>query len=246
LLSSVPARRARYFEPFVGGGALFFELRPRSAILADINHRLIRTYRAVRDDVDGVIRLLRGYPNDAAFFNSMRDVDIDSRTDVEVAAWFIYLNRTGFNGLYRVNRSGQFNVPFGWYNRPTICDERTLRDCSTALTTARLIVGDFQHVVAGAKRADFVYFDPPYIPISRTASFTSYAANGFGHNDHIRLRDVALSLKRRGVSVLLSNSSSPVARKLYAHGFEAIEVSARRSVNCDGGGRGPVTELVVT
>jgi DNA adenine methylase len=241
-----PSARSRYFEPVVGGGALFFALRPAKAVLADVNERLIRTYRGVRDDVDNVIRLLKTYPHNEKTFYELRDVDIDSGTDAEVAAWFIYLNKTGFNGLYRVNRRNRFNVPFGRYHNPTICDESTLRACAHALARVdEPLVQDFERVVADAKRGDFVYFDPPYAPLSATSSFTSYTSSGFGPHEQRRLRDVALELKSRGVSILLSNSSAPDVRALYEDDFDIIKVSATRLVNSKASGRGTITELVI-
>jgi DNA adenine methylase len=245
LVRHVPKTYGHYFEPFLGGGALFFELQPRKAVLADVNERLIRTYAGVKDDVDGVIRLLQTYPHDKTFFCDLREVDIDARSDAEVAAWFVYLNKTGFNGLYRVNRSNRFNVPFGRYDNPTICDEATLRASSAALAKARLVFDDFENVVAEAKAGDFVYFDPPYAPLSATSSFTSYTSNGFGIEGQTRLRDVALRLKERGVNILLSNSAAECVRDLYRSGFEITEVSATRFVNSKGSGRGAITELVI-
>jgi DNA adenine methylase len=245
LLRHIPERFPRYFEPFVGGGALFFSLRPRRAVLADVNERLIRTYKGVRDHVDDVIGLLQGYPHNEKFFYKLREVDIDVRTDAEVAAWFIYLNKTGFNGLYRVNRRNLFNVPFGRYDNPAICDETTLRPCSAALAETELLVADFEVVVAKAKRGDFVYFDPPYVPLSATSSFTSYTSGGFGPEGQKRLRDVALKLKKRGTNVLLSNSSAKSVRDLYKKGFEMSEVSATRFVNSKASGRGAITELII-
>jgi DNA adenine methylase len=245
LLAHVPERIECYIEPFVGGGALFFQLRPRSALLADVNERLVRTYRGVRDHVDDVIGLLKDYPHDEKFFYDLREVDIDARTDAEVAAWFIYLNRTGFNGLYRVNRRNLFNVPFGRYVNPTICDETTLRSCSAALSRAELLVADFEVVANKAHSGDFVYFDPPYVPLSATSSFTSYTSNGFGPDAQTRLRDVAFALKQRGVNVLLSNASAPLVRDLYERGFETTEVSATRLVNSKVSGRGAITELII-
>jgi DNA adenine methylase len=245
LLAHAPPRRGGYFEPFVGGGALFFALRPKRAVLADVNTRLIRAYRGVRGAVDEVIRLLRSYPHDPAFFYRFREADIDDATDAEVAAWVIYLNKTGFNGLYRVNRENRFNVPFGRYDNPTICDEPTLRACAAALAHAALRVGDFEAIVAEAKAGDFVYFDPPYVPLSATSSFTSYTSKGFGTEEQKRLRDTARRLKERGVRVLLSNSSAPAVRKLYAKGFDVVEVSATRAVNSKATGRGPIAELII-
>jgi DNA adenine methylase len=245
LFKHVPAKHGRYFEPFVGGGALFFAMRPRRAVLADVNERLVRAYRGVRDDVDAVIALLKKYPHDPDFFEKTRSRAVDDGTDVEVAAWFVYLNKTGFNGLYRVNKDDRFNVPFGRYENPKICDAKTLRACSEALADADLKVGDFEKVANGARRGDFVYFDPPYAPLSSTSSFTSYTSSGFGIDEQQRLRDFALKLKKRGVHVLLSNSSAPSVRELYARDFDVSEVAATRMVNSKPGGRGAITELVI-
>jgi DNA adenine methylase len=241
-----PGSRATYYEPFLGGGALFFAQRPRRAVLADVNERLIRTYRGVRNHVDDVIALLRRYPHDRAFFYGLREKDIDPASDAEVAAWFIYLNRTGYNGLYRVNRSNRYNVPFGRYRNPTICDEPTLRACSAALAGADLRVQDFEDVVRKARRGDFVYFDPPYVPLSATSSFTSYTSGGFGAGDQVRLRDAARRLKEKGVRVLLSNSSAPSVQALYEDGFRKVEVPAARVVNSKAERRGAVVELLIT
>ncbi len=245
LLPFAPRDAGSYFEPFVGGGALFFALRPKRAVLADVNERLIRTYRGVKNDVDDVIRQLKDFKHTPEFFYRVREKDIDAGTDADVAAWFIYLNKTGFNGLYRVNRDNRFNVPFGRYANPTICDERNLRACSAALAEAELVVEDFAKVVATAKRGDFVYFDPPYVPLSTTSSFTSYTSQGFGDAEQERLRDTARKLKRRGVSVLLSNSSAPTVRKLYAEGFDIAEVAATRLVNSKASARGAIVELLI-
>jgi DNA adenine methylase len=245
LLKHVPPKHGRYFEPFVGGGALFFAVRPRRAVLADVNRRLVRAYRGVRDDVEAVIALLKSYPHDPVFFEKTRSRAVDDGTDVEVAAWMVYLNKTGFNGLYRVNKHNRFNVPFGRYENPKICDATTLRACSEALVDTDLKVGDFEKVAHTAKRGDFVYFDPPYAPLSPTSSFTSYTSSGFGIDEQTRLRDFALKLKKRGVHVLLSNSSAPAVRELYARDFDVLEVAATRRVNSKAGGRGAITELVI-
>jgi DNA adenine methylase len=246
LLRHAPRDAPTYFEPFIGGGALFFALRPRRAVLADVNERLIRTYRGVKNNVDEVTRQLGGFPHTPAFFYRFREEKIDGGTDADVAAWFIYLNKTGFNGLYRVNRDNRFNVPFGRYVNPTICDEPTLRACSAALAETELLVEDFAAVVAKARRGDFVYFDPPYVPLSATSSFTSYTSAGFGETEQTRLRDTARRLKKRGVRVLLSNSSAPSVRELYADGFDIAEVSATRLVNSKATARGAIVELLIT
>lgn len=245
LLQRVPGSYGRYFEPFVGGGALFFEMQPRAAALTDVNARLIRTYRGVRNSVEEVIALLDTYPHSEEFFYGLRSAPIDAATDVEVAAWFIYLNRTCFNGLYRVNRKNGFNVPYGRHANPTICDAETLLACSAALQGASLEAADFEQAVADAQPGDLVYFDPPYVPLTVTSSFTSYTADGFGSADQQRLRRVALELKHRGVHVLLSNSSAQMVRELYAEHFVVHEVDARRSVNSKGSGRGSVKELLM-
>ncbi len=245
LLTHAPARFGRYHEPFLGGGALFFHLLPARAVLTDTNERLVRTWKGVRDSVEAVIGLLSVYPHDRAFFERLRATPIDGATDAEVAAWFIYLNRTGFNGLYRVNRRNLFNVPFGSYTNPTICDASTLRAASAALAGTELHVEDFGGVLERAEPGDFVYFDPPYVPLSATSSFTGYTANGFGMAEQIRLRDTAARLKARGVHVVLSNSSAPAVHELYGKGFQATPVAAARNINCDGARRGPVTELIL-
>jgi DNA adenine methylase len=244
--SHLPARFGKYFEPFVGGAALFFSTSPNNAVLGDTNERLVRTYRGVRDSVEQVISALSEYPNDRAFFLTQRARDVDSASDVEMAAWFIYLNRTGYNGLYRVNRSGQFNVPFGRYLRPTICNSDRLRSCSRALRNTDLRIGDFEDITSQAKAGDFVYFDPPYVPVAQYSDFARYTARGFSLADHRRLCDVASRLKSRGVAVLISNSEAPVVRELYQSGFQIRSVMATRSINSRGERRGRVLEVLIS
>lgn len=246
LRARVPSKFGRYFEPFVGGGALFFDLAPGRAVLSDANKHLIATYRGVRDDVDGVIARLRESPYDEAFYYRLRAYGFDAKSDAEAAARFIYLNKTCFNGLYRENKAGKFNASFGRYTNPTICDEEALRACSAVLKEAHIAVSDFEAAVSDAEAGDFVYFDPPYVPLTATSNFTSYTLGGFTHADQVRLRDVALTLKASGVHVLLSNSSAEAVRDLYSDGFVVEEVSARRAVNSKASGRGAVKELVIS
>jgi DNA adenine methylase len=237
----------------LGGGALFFALRASQptlkATLTDVNQRLIRTYQGVQKHVEDVICLLESYKSkhDEDFFYDMRKKDIDTGTDVDVAAWFIYLNKTGFNGLYRVNSRNIFNVPFGRYENPGICNDAVLRACSRALQGAIIDVNAFESVEERAKEGDFVYFDPPYMPLSATSSFTSYASGGFGVEQQTRLCEVALALKKRGVHVLLSNSAAPFIKDLYErNGFRVEPVLATRQVNSKASGRGAIAEFVIT
>lgn len=239
-----PPKFGCYHEPFVGGGAVFFDLLPERACLSDANVRLMRTYQGVRGEVEAVIRLLSTYPHDKDFFLDLRERAIDSAGDAEVAAWMLYLNRTAYNGLYRVNSKNRFNVPFGRYDNPKICDPANLRACSSALSAAELRTAGFDDVLDRAERGDFVYFDPPYVPLSRSSSFTSYTEQGFDAESQVRLRDVAATLKRRGVYVLLSNSASPTVLDLYKD-FEIHHVKALRAVNSKISGRGHVVELLI-
>jgi DNA adenine methylase len=245
LRSLVPDLRGRYFEPFLGGGALFFDLLPKRGVLSDVNAEIVGCYVAVRDQVEELIRILKKHRYDPDHYYAVRDKDPAELSPVERAARTIFLNKTGFNGLYRVNRSGKFNVPFGRYRKPLICDEQNLRACSAALAKVELTVCDFETSAMRAKKGDFVYFDPPYVPLSRTSTFTAYAPGGFDHVSQKRLAKVFGMLARRGVHVLLSNSDVPEVRELY--GTYQIEiVRAARSINSKATRRGPVSEVLVT
>jgi DNA adenine methylase len=240
----LPGQFGRYIEPFLGGAALFFALRPARAVLSDVNEELIDCYRSVRDDVDGVIAALGKHRHDRDHFYAVRGLDPSALPLPERAARTIFLNRTGFNGLYRVNSSGRFNVPFGSHRNPTICDEANLRACSLALRGVRLEVRDFGKVARSARRGDLVYFDPPYAPVSSTSDFTAYAAGGFGWEQQERLAAVFGRLARRGVQVLMSNSDVPTLHALY-EGFPLRVVHAARAINSVASKRGRVREIVV-
>ena len=241
----LPSSYGRYHEPFIGGGALFFHLHPKRAFISDRNERLIRAYKGIQSHVEDVIKLLKSYKNVKEFFLSLRKKDIDASTDAEVAAWLIFLNKTGFNGLYRVNSRNQFNVPYGSNPRALICDEANLRRCAKALEKTSIHDEDFSAVLRRAKTGDLVYFDPPYVPVSDTAYFTSYTSGKFGPADQARLRDVAIELKKHGIFVILSNSSAPLVKELYSPKFTCIPVKATRVVNSKASGRGQVTELLI-
>lgn len=237
-----------YIEPFVGGGAVFFELtrleRIARARLCDANAELIDAYRAVRDHVEDLITALGAHVNDEAHYYRVRALDPATLALPERAARTLYLNRVGFNGLHRVNAAGQFNVPFGRYKNPRICDPEGLRAASKALARAELRVGDFAEACADAGPGDVVYFDPPYIPVSPTASFTSYAKEGFGEDAHRRLAATFRELVARGAYVLLSNSDVPLARELF-EGFRVVTVQASRAINSKAESRGKVNEVLV-
>lgn len=248
-----PQAIGRYFEPFVGGGAVFFHLMSRGRLsgpvfLFDKNEELANTYRIVRDKVDELIKALAGHreKHSKEHYYQTRSLDRQDgqMSDVVRAARTIYLNKTCYNGLYRVNTKGQFNVPMGSYKNPQVLREDMLRDASTALQGASIEVRDFREVVALAQEGDFFYFDPPYDPLSKTASFTGYTANDFQDADQRDLAEVFRQLDKKGCLCMLSNSSTPFVRELY-QGFEIETVQARRAVNSNGNGRGDIEEVVV-
>ncbi|MBI5500370.1 MAG: DNA adenine methylase [Deltaproteobacteria bacterium] len=239
-----PRRFGRYHEPFVGGGAVFFHLRPPRATLSDDNGELVDCLIAVRDDLPAVIDALGRHVYDKDHYYAVRALSPDELPLAERAARTIYLNRTCFNGLYRVNSKGGFNVPFGRYSNPTICDAPNLRACSRALKRARIERAPFPAVLDRARRGDFVYFDPPYHPLSKTAYFTAYAKGGFREEDQRELARVYSELDRRGVLVMLSNSDTPLVRDIY-RGFRIVRVQATRAINSKAARRGAITELVV-
>lgn len=238
----------RHVEPFLGGGALFFARAPGRALLSDINPDLIATYEAVRDEANAVLshlrRLARGHGETGYYEQRERYNLRQHKTRAERAAQFIYLNKTCFNGLYRVNRKGDFNVPMGRYTNPNIADAETLLSASARLRGADLRCAPFETLLSEARPGDFVYMDPPYEPVSRTANFTSYAQDGFSQEKQTQLRDVFRELDRRGAKLMLSNSDVPFIRELY-RGYNIETIMAPRAVSCDAKTRGPVSEVVV-
>ena len=243
LLQHVPSQYSTYIEPFVGGGALFFELQPKKAVLADSNPELINCYQVVRDNVEELIKMLRVYPHTKEFYYSIR-VQQPKET-VERAARIIYLNRTCYNGLYRVNTKGLFNVPFGTYKNPLICDAEGLRAASYALRHADLRCADYQETLRDAAQpGDFIYLDPPYHPIARRSNFKHYTAESFSDNDQRTLAGLVKELVERGCHVLLSNSYCDFILSLYL-GNEVIAVAAKRNINKDPQKRNGVKEVLV-
>ena len=238
----------RYFEPFVGGGAVFFDLQPKKATISDLNSELITTYLIIRDNVEPLIESLKEHIYDKDYFLKMRAMNPAEMSELDVASRFIYLNRTCFNGMYRVNSKGQFNVPFGRYKNPIICDEDNLRAVSKTLKNVEILNADYKAAVSKAKTGDFVYFDPPYYPVSPTSLFTSYTKDGFAEKEQIELRDAFAELSNRGCYVMLSNSDSTFIRDTYS-GLKNVTittVSAGRAINSKATGRGKIAELVIT
>jgi DNA adenine methylase len=244
-----------YYEPFIGGGALLFELQPQKAVINDSNKELINCYQVVKESLDGLIdELKKGqYSNTEKSYYNLRDLDRSTKkyatlSEVEKAARIIYLNKTCYNGLFRVNSQGQFNVPFGRYKNPNLLDDAVLRAVSKYLNSNQiaLLNQDFQEAVKTAKRGDFVYFDPPYDPVSETASFTGYDVNGFNRDEQQRLKKVFDDLTDRGCKVMLSNSCTDFIMDLYKDYHDKLKkVKAMRNINSNAFKRGMVEEVLV-
>lgn len=245
ILARFPARYGRYHEPFVGGGAVFFGLGPRRAILSDFNDVLMGTYIAVRDELPAVLAALRRHRSDETQFYRVRAQDTTKLSRAAAAARMIYLNRTCFNGLYRVNKKGQFNVPFGKYKNPRICDRDNLTRVSRVLQTVDLEPRSALDVGKRVRQGDLVYFDPPYNPLTPTASFVSYTSKGFGPSEQERLAELFAKLAHKGAHVVLSNSDTPLIRSLYKD-FWIERVYARRAINSRADRRGPVPEVLIS
>ena len=252
LLERMPAKYGRYYEPFIGGAALFFRVAPERAVIADFNVDLVGLYRTIAADPGSVIRRLEHHRDE--HFSSPEKHYYDTRTRwndrdaswpaADRAATFIYLNKTCFNGLWRVNRSGDFNVPIGRYVDPPICVPEALRAAHTVLARAVIRHCDYRTAVEDAKRGDFLYFDPPYDPVAPTANFTSYTTNVFGPDQQQELADTARRLVERGCKVMLSNSDTPYIRSIYK-GFKIDRVKCARAINSNASKRGDVDEVIV-
>ncbi|PZD72545.1 Modification methylase DpnIIA [Acaryochloris thomasi RCC1774] len=240
-----PQDYSRYYEPFVGGGAVFFHLRPASATLSDINPELVNVYDCVRSQVEALIQQLEIHAQHHGheYYYQMRAADQGS--SIERAARFIYLNKTCFNGLYRENSQGKFNVPMGRYKKPTICNPELLRSASMTLQAAQVYLRPFSEILQHATTSqDFVYFDPPYHPLSTTSDFTAYSRGAFTAQDQVQLRDVFVILAERGVRVMLSNSDCDFIRDLY-QGFPIRTIQAARAINSNPAKRGKISEVLV-
>jgi DNA adenine methylase len=261
LVAQLPKGKFKtYAEPFCGGGAMFFALADQGrfdrALLSDKNAELVALYRAIQKNVGALVKRLRAYSEDfhaktddqrRVMFYEVRGLSTDGMTNVERGARLLFLNKTCFNGLWRVNASGRFNVPFGKYTSPRILDEEGLRAAHAALSLATIHEADFADVIRDLGKGDFAYFDPPYVPVSKTANFTAYASDRFGPAEQKRLAGELAALDKRGAKAMLSNADTAEMRALYIeHGFQVGTISAARAINSDPSKRGEVKELVVT
>ena len=245
----------RYYEPFVGAGAVFFDKQPKKAVINDNNTQLMLTYKVIKRSVDELIEalMIHNKKNNEEYFYEIRSKDRDTKafnalSDIEKAARLIFLNKTCYNGLYRVNSQGLFNAPYGRYANPSICDEPVLRAINKYLAEneeIEILNGDFADAVQTADDKAFAYFDPPYHSADNT-NFTGYQAEKFGNEEQTRLRNVYVELTERGVKCLLSNSDTDFIRELYADSrFDIISVTAKRAINSDAAGRGNVKEVLI-
>ena len=249
LTDSLPKNYNRYFEPFIGGGALFFAIRPKNAYISDINPELINLYNTVKNNTHSLIKDLLRYKNTETEFYRIRNLDrtpdYKNLTNIEKAGRFIYLNKTCYNGLYRTNSKGQFNAPYGFYKNPNIIDEQNLKICSELLKETEIGLSDFSNIENKIKTRDFVYFDPPYIPINKTSSFTKYYKDDFNTGSQIKLKELCDRLNKKNIYFMLSNSYNETALNLYKE-YNIKTVKAIRSINCKGSKRGAVDELIIT
>lgn len=250
----IPANYDQYYEPFIGAGAVLFSLQPKRSTINDTNSELVNCYQVIRDQPEELLDLCQQHQenNSKEYYYILREQDrtedFKNLSPVARAARIIYLNKTCFNGLFRVNSSGQFNVPYGKYKNPTIADAAVIKAVSSYLNQAQVNIlnGDFEQAVATAKKGAFIYFDPPYHPLSDTSSFTGYSMNGFGEQEQARLKKLCDDLTERGCQVLASNSAAPFIKSLYNDlRYEVVEVKATRAINTVGSKRGRINELLI-
>lgn len=249
----IPDKFSTYYEPFLGGGAVLFELQPNRAVVNDINEELMNVYLVIKDHVEELIEELKKHDkeNSREYYYEIRSLDRDKDkynqlSNIQRASRIIYLNKTCYNGLFRVNSQGQFNVPYGRYKNPDIVNEVTLRAVSNYFNKANITFkcGDFEEAVKGARKGSFVYLDPPYDPVSDTSSFTGYDINGFDKEEQIRLKNLCDKLNKKGVKFLLSNSATDFILDLYKD-YNITIVQANRAINSKANKRGKVDEVLV-
>jgi len=243
-------KNLNYSEPFIGGGAVFFHLQPKNAIINDFNEELVNVYNVIKNNLSELIADLKKHDNNADYFYEIRGLDrteqFNDLTPVQRASRIIFLNKTCFNGLYRVNNAGEFNAPFGRYKNPNIVNEPTLKAVNKYLNANNIIIrsGDYATVLEELDNRSFVYLDPPYHPISESSNFTGYVQGGWNIFDQARLRDACNELNKRGIKFLLSNSSSPQIKDLYEN-YNITTVKANRAINSNGADRGEVDEVLI-
>jgi DNA adenine methylase len=247
----IPDKFFTYYEPFLGGGAVLFHLQPNRAVVNDINEELINIYTVIRDNLEELIEDLKRHKNEADYFYEIRELDRDKKTysqlsNIEKASRIIYLNKTCYNGLFRVNQQGEYNAPFGRYKNPNIVNETTLRAVSNYFNRVKITFkcGDFEEAVKGIRKGSFVYFDPPYDPVSDSANFTGYNKGGFDREEQTRLKELCDKLDTKGVKFLLSNSATEFILDLYKD-YNITIVQANRAINSKGDKRGKVDEVLV-
>lgn len=252
IIPLLPDHFSTYVEPFVGGGALLFEIQPKKAIVNDLNHELINLYKVIKDNPNELLLLLEEHElnNSEEYFYQIRALDrsesYDEMSDIEKAARIIYLNKTCYNGLFRVNQSGQFNSPYGKYKNPNIVNKPVVLAMANYFqnNNITLLNGDYKMALKKLRKGAFVYFDPPYMPISSSSSFTGYTENGFDKKQQIELKKECDKLNSKGIKFLLSNSDHPFIRELYKD-YEIITVKAKRSINSNSNKRGEINEVLV-
>lgn len=252
IIPLIPQNFSTYVEPFIGGGAVLFDIQPKKAIINDFNYELINIYKVIKDNPNELISELERHErfNSEEYFYEIRALDrkekYNEMTEIEKAARIIYLNKTCFNGLFRVNQAGQFNSPYGKYKNPNIINKPVVLAMSKYFNenNINIISGDYKQALKNLRKGAFVYFDPPYMPISSSSSFTGYTENGFGKEQQIELKKECDKLNSKGIKFLLSNSDHPFIRDLYKE-YEIITVKAKRSINSNGNKRGEINEILV-
>ncbi|MDO5088559.1 MAG: DNA adenine methylase [Leptotrichiaceae bacterium] len=252
IMPLINKKYSTYVEPFVGGGAVLFELQPKKAIINDLNKELINVYMTVRDFPEELIEELKKHDeqNTEKYFYKLRALDRESDyetiSNIEKAARIVYLNKTCYNGLYRVNSAGQFNTPYGKYKNPNIVNESAIRAISKYFREVNIEIrqGDYKEILKGLRKSSFVYLDPPYMPISSSSSFTGYTENGFSYEQQVILKQECDKLRKKGISFLQSNSDCSEIRELYKE-YEIKSVKAKRSINSIGNKRGEINEVLI-
>lgn len=246
----IPKNYTNYYEPFIGGGAVLFDLQPKNAVINDFNEELINVYQTIKENPEELISDLKTHKNESDYFYNLRALDrednFENLSNIKKASRVIYLNKTCYNGLYRVNNSGEFNSPFGRYKNPNIVNETTIRAVSKYLNTNKITIlnGDFEEALKGIKKGSFVYFDPPYHPVSASSNFTGYVQGGFDMYEQVRLRDLCNKLNEKGINFLLSNSATQFIEDLYKD-YKISYAKANRSINSNAKKRGEIDEVLI-